>query len=82
MKLKIMGIVNNDVKVCSYISKSEALEIFNNFATPNNAKYMKKIIWSNVIDIEKEPLDSLKNSHFQSYVILNYTNYKFNRNQN
>lgn len=69
MKLKIMGIVNNDVKVCSYISKQEALEIFNNFTTSTNTKFTKKVVWSNVIDIENESHDVQKIMYNQPIVI-------------
>lgn len=65
IKIKMLGILNHDAKVCSYIKQHEAERIFDSFDLSGNCHKSQKITWMDPILLDEnapEPSNGSKDS--------------------
>ena len=62
IKIKMLGILNHDAKVCSYIKQHEAERIFDSFDLSGNCHKSQKITWMDPILLDENAPESLNGS--------------------
>ena len=65
IKIKMLGILNHDAKVCSCILQQEAERIFDNFDLTGNSRKSNQIIWIDPILLDESPVNSKSGSPSQ-----------------
>jgi len=62
IKIKMLGILNHDAKVCSYIRQHEAERIFDSFDLSGNCHKSQKITWMDPILLDENAPESANGS--------------------
>ena len=66
IKIKMLGILNHDAKVCSYIRQQEAERIFDSFDLSGSCLKSQKISWMDPILLDENPQEASNGSKDKS----------------
>ncbi|XP_065671214.1 uncharacterized protein LOC101240632 isoform X4 [Hydra vulgaris] len=58
IRIKMLGILGHDAKVCSYILQEDAEMVFDSFDLTGNSRKSSKIVWMDPVLLDEKPMPS------------------------